>query len=280
MDFLSFVSLAKDIMMDFSYSRLERAKINQNTTSISEFKEKDLGLARLASLRNCYGALFPEKEEGIFSSSSSDSSPFFTNDFFLDWVTPTHHYKNSPSIVVQSGRNYYNFLPEELWMIFHNDLSRSNAEMEPRYRICSLTFTFRLPHNPYSNLVFTAGEMKQIISQFITKKVVIPEESQMPEVFIFLLHFEEMMKNCQLLEKNYDKTGYLQNFFQKKGLRFLEKTKIRTSTFCENYSVWVKDSLLVKKKKKKRGQHFSNDTFYCLLLGILEENDKNDLKKG
>jgi hypothetical protein len=163
----------------------------------------------------------------------------------LDWSTKTTNDKINSIIVRDFANNYYCFTFDEIIQIFHTDLSRSNAEIEPNYNVCSVQKSFRLPHNPYSNLCFSVLEIKQILSQILLIRDKMLNFKKFPEVCFFLFHYIEIVDACKDLSPYYT-TDFLNEFFESLGLMFKEKIINN-----QNHSKWI---------------YKSNDNFYLLMF--------------
>ena len=235
MDFCSFISIAGDIVFPLSKERFQKSRILGNRFKFSQNTEKD----KRDAIRLCFQTLFTNRY----------TTAIWTNDFFLDWSTPTSSLENHPPGVIkilggENGEKNYLFLASEIFSIFHNDLSRSSAEIENQYGICTVSKAFRLPHNPYSNLAFSSKEIQDILSQILLQSEEnVPPYKEMPEIYHYFANFQEIHSQCKNLT-GYHTTDFLHSFFQKCGLDFVEKTRIKTRTYCENRSTW-----LVKNKK-------------------------------
>jgi hypothetical protein len=238
MDFCSFISIAGDIVFPLSKERFQKSRILGNRFKFSQNTEKD----KRDAIRLCFQTLFTNQ----YKLSTTE---VWTNDFFLDWSTPTSSLENHPPGVIkilggENGEKNYLFLASEIFSIFHNDLSRSSAEIENQYGICTVSKAFRLPHNPYSNLAFSSKEIRDILSQILLQSEEnVPPYKEMPEIYHYFANFQEIHSQCKNLT-GYHTTDFLHSFFQKCGLDFVEKTRIKTRTYCENRSTW-----LVKNKK-------------------------------
>jgi len=250
MDFCSFISIAGDIVFPLSKERFQKSRILKNRFKFSKNTEKD----KRDAIRLCFQTLFTDRYK-------LSTTVVWTNDFFLDWSTPTSSLENPlPGVIKilggENGEKNYLFLATEIFSIFHNDLSRSSAEIENQYGICTVSKSFRLPHNPYSNLAFSSKEIRDILSQILLLgEENVPSYKEMPEIYHYFANFQEIHSQCKNLT-GYHTTDFLHSFFQKCGLDFVEKTRIKTRTYCENRSTW-----LVKNKK-------GNPTldFYSLLF--------------
>jgi len=240
MNFYDFCKIADKIIFHIPIEDLKKSHLLKDYT-IPKEKNKFI----LFSLKTCYSKLFPK-----FYDTQRD----FTNEYFLDWTTETYNY-SGPTIKIKNNNNLYIFLPEEILHIFHNDLSRSHVEIEPRYNICNLMKSFRIPHNPYSNTPFSIKDIKDIISQFILFNENIINWNKFPEVYLFFENFEIILKDTEPLN-NYFTIDYLSSFFKKKGLVFVEQYKKKTKLFYENESYW----------KPKNIKILKNELFYLHIL--------------
>ena len=134
MDFCSFISIAGDIVFPLSKERFQKSRILGNRFKFSQNTEKD----KRDAIRLCFQTLFTNRY----------TTAIWTNDFFLDWSTPTSSLENHPPGVIkilggENGEKNYLFLASEIFSIFHNDLSRSSAEIENQYGICTVSKAFR-----------------------------------------------------------------------------------------------------------------------------------------
>jgi hypothetical protein len=225
MEFVDFMIMSKKIVDTLSSNELKKSNILKNIDT----NKKNIEELKMLGICKCFKMIFPN-----YYRKKLD----IKNEYFLDWTTPTEDYiKDDLIIVTDDSKNTYSFLFDEIINIFHNNLSRSNAEIEPQYNICTVTKSFRLPVNPYSNLSFSLNEMKQIISQILLYNKKMIQYKEMPEIYHFLKNYEIIIKDCENLS-NYFVTDYLFLFFKKKGLIYKEKTKIKTKVFCDNFSKW------------------------------------------
>jgi len=228
MHFVDFIEIALKVVEKLPIEKIKNSTIMKKEKT--KFRNHDD--LKIHSIIKCYLQIFPH----YYKNSSA-----FINEYFLDWSTRTDEPDDDVIIVKDHLNNYYCFKFNEVVNIFHIDLSRSNADLEFHYNICSVQKSFRLPHNPYSNLVFSVEEVKQILSQILLIKDKNLNFKKYPDVCWFLYNYQEVMKECKGLSSYYA-TDALNKFFEQKGLFYKEKTKIISRNVCENYSEWINRS--------------------------------------
>lgn len=242
MDIFQFIKKTKHVFQQLSRNKMNKARIHKYKklpTSIADL--------RMLSLKSCYHVLFPNfYKRKIYQ---------FTNEFFLDWESPTvETYQKNPReiIVIDSKNKYYAFTIHELFSIFHHDLIRSSVDYEPVYRIITLRRNFRCPTNPYSNSRFTIQEIQQFMAQLFLYDIEV-EKYDFPEVFLFLIHASKILENVDILN-GYQMTSYLNDFFEAHHLQFMEEFNNEL-----NHSTWIS-------QKAIKNQEIITDYFKNLLL--------------
>jgi hypothetical protein len=244
MNFVEFIKIAKPIINKLSDDEIKNSLVFHKKIRKNKLASRDHLVFQ--SIKTCYDLIFKK----IFTNHQSRHA---MNEYFLDWSTETQNY-SEPSIWVNTVQGSYCFLPEEIINIFHSDLNRSNVDYEPNYKIYTLTKSFRLPQNPYSNLRFTTDEIRQILSQLFLIHNDISEI--FPELYSFFLNAEQILYDVEN-KSNYLITSYLDDFFSSQGLIFKENYKFnQISKQIDNYSTWS-----FKKTKNKQKGDFIQSLF-------------------
>jgi len=215
MDIFDFYTLSVPIMKTLPKKKLE---------SFSKAKKN----ADIEAVVLCYRQIFNEK---ILHQRLKYS---LVNDTFTDFQTQVRLH-DPGTIIVTEGTQSYAFTPEEIVDIMHGNLDSSTAEYEPQFGICTLTKTFSLPKNPWTQKIFSKAQMKNILSQMIIQrktKLLL----KFPEVMVFALTYEKF----NYLKNMFDMSGDIIDVFKQHGLRYEEKIWYDTvKKFCQNGSKWI-----------------------------------------
>jgi hypothetical protein len=183
-----------------------------------------------ASIR-CYRQIVGEKKRLQRRTSA------LVNQTFTDFETQVN-LSDPDTIVVADGAQCYAFTAEEIVDVMHGNLDSSTAEYEPGSGICTLTKTFSLPKNPWTQKLFCEAQIRDILGQIIVQRKT-KHLLKYPEVAMFAMSYAAFdYKN-----NAFNMSGDIIDVFKRHGLQYQEKIWYDSvKKFCQNGSKWILSS--------------------------------------
>lgn len=228
MDFLTFCKIAYDEL------KSKKKKIRKDVLT-------------LLKIKTCYSKILAGQEEKTWKNMM----PNVNNEFLLDYTTPINTLNWIDMIVCMQNDNVLFCFGVEEWMrILHYDLSLSYVDVNEDWGITTILKSFRLPHNPYSGIIFNEKDMIKMLYQYFQKfhEKDIQIFAKYIEIIIFCEHLHTLFRLCEGKDRYYTSIQ-IEEFFESKGLRFEQIVDPLTG---ENKSRWTYDD----KKKHHRIKNF------------------------
>lgn len=184
------------------------------------------------------------------------------NEHLLDFESINTHDATKLIFLKNTKGESFCFTLEELFQIFHNDLSKSVLDYEPYYKLFTITKTFRLPRHPYSGQTFSLDEILQILNNMVLSQDRLPALEYV-EIYLFLAHARSLYSSCQG-KSNYEMTTILDDFYQSKGLSYIQKYNAKAK---ENLSRWSSHKKIMTKNQKRHYMWFIENIYLEFLDG-------------